>query len=525
MMKNCTYSRMEVLRSPHVISLLAVLSLYVATRLHHLLEIPLFIDEALHMEFAKEAMAGDYLAGTSWGKWLSIQAYGAFMNAFGDSPLVARLLGVLMGFLTTVILFIEGTTFDGFSWIRGALGALIYVVAPFALFHDRVALTDQFQVCLLALMVLFCFRLMRSGSLFNRAGLWLTLLLSPLFKLSGFFFAPVPILLVAFCAAKELRWREFRKLAMPYLLSLPPAAVFLTCFPVNREFNKLATGTSLRAVFELAGRNTGEIAHILWAMLTPGLCLSLLVGTTAVLLLSRDVRNRKRAAAMFAVAVVLMLPIIFLFQTWYPRYLLPLLVPLSLLGGETGHLLVSSVPPLLRGTSRLFVPFLLMGLMLVNPAVSSFRLLSNPLGFRHIESVKSEYFTGWTSGYGLREAVALLHRLSQSNPTGVFVVRLSTWDQPFTGLNVYYEELGPNVKLFAPPLRNPGDTLALILRLVSAGLPTYFLFNEAYPYPNDRAMTAAIDATFSVQEVHKFPKPGNSPGLCLWRVAMKPEFR
>ena len=62
-----------------------VLFLFLLTRLGTISTIPIFIDEAIHIECARDAVAGDFAAGLEIGKWLSIQSLGLFLRVFFDN--------------------------------------------------------------------------------------------------------------------------------------------------------------------------------------------------------------------------------------------------------------------------------------------------------------------------------------------------------------------------------------------------------------------------------------------------------
>jgi hypothetical protein len=76
------------------------------------------------------------------------------------------------------------------------------------------------------------------------------------------------------------------------------------------------------------------------------------------------------------------------------------------------------------------------------PVTSSGRMLLNPHQTDYPASIREQYFTGWTSGLGLREVIGRLrswHDSALENET--VVLRSPLWDLPLQGLNLYQHEL------------------------------------------------------------------------------------
>lgn len=128
--------------------LLAALVLTVfffASRLYNLLSLPIFTDEAIYtrwMQIAANDPAWRFISLTD-GKqplyiWLSM-----FLLPYVSDPLLAgRLVSVFAGFFTMIGLFFLGWELFKKRWI-GLLSAMIYLVYPFGLVYDRMALYDS----------------------------------------------------------------------------------------------------------------------------------------------------------------------------------------------------------------------------------------------------------------------------------------------------------------------------------------------------------------------------------------------
>ncbi|MBP6993876.1 glycosyltransferase family 39 protein [Candidatus Woesebacteria bacterium] len=133
------------LRVAHVLQLLALLITYSLTRLTNILALPVFSDEGIYINWARIA-AGD----PAW-RFISLvdgkqplQTWGTipFIKLFPDNLLLAgRLFSVTTGFAALIGII----ALCWYLWGRraGLLAGLLYVVCPYFLFYDRMALVDS----------------------------------------------------------------------------------------------------------------------------------------------------------------------------------------------------------------------------------------------------------------------------------------------------------------------------------------------------------------------------------------------
>ena len=120
---------------------------YLASRLCAAALFPIFIDEAMHVDWAR-ATAESYPAPDPSfdGKWLSIKlfALATSVDAPFDELVAARLLVLALGLCTALAIYLLGR--DLFSSRAGALGVALYVVTPFSLIYNSLAMTDGIQL-------------------------------------------------------------------------------------------------------------------------------------------------------------------------------------------------------------------------------------------------------------------------------------------------------------------------------------------------------------------------------------------
>lgn len=502
----------------HLSWLAGLVLVYLATRMYRLLSIPVFVDEAIHIDFARLAAQGDWRSGGGYGKWLAIQSYGLVLGTLEDSLFGARLVPVFLGLLTVCLLFFAARSARGEDGLVPAfVGALTYTVVPFALFYDRVALTDAFLTVLLGLIFFFSLRCLEQPTRWNRVLLGVLLLLSPMFKFSGLFLAAVPIVIAAIISRRGERFRNLVSLGLSYGVAIPIVVLFCLTAAPEGEAGKLIDPQSVKAWLGTVLQNLVDGVALFWSMLTPILFLWLVIGCAALIAFTRRRDSRVRVLAAVAVMVLLALPYVVFFGIWYPRYFLPLLVPLCLVAGEVALYLLREVGPRYGSVGK-SLSYVMVSLVLVVAATQSIRLCVDPQGFPYYRAIRSQFFTGWTSGFGLREAIEEINRLSQQSDGRIRILRSYRSDIPRQGLDVYARELGSQTKRMTTWEWASEKITPYLSEVLSDPEPTYLLFNGAYPYRGDREVIETIREHFEVSEVARFVKPDQNPGLCIWRL-------
>src|SRR3990167_10498616 len=128
------------------LAILVLLTLaYFFLRLYRIMSLPVFTDEAIYARWSQIARFD-----ASWrfislidGKqplfiWLNM----TLIRVINDPLLSGRLISVFSGFATMIGLFFLGRELFKNRWI-GILSAFLYLIFPFALVYDRMALYDS----------------------------------------------------------------------------------------------------------------------------------------------------------------------------------------------------------------------------------------------------------------------------------------------------------------------------------------------------------------------------------------------
>ena len=490
-------------------------AIYLATRLPFLMMIPAFLDEALHVDFAKKALCGNLSSGLMLGKWLSIQFYGLVFGLLGETLFAARLVPVALGLATMVLFLIPSLPEQQRRpTVAGVVSAVLYILLPYTVFYDRLALVDQTQTVLLALMLFLAFRLLSKPSSAYRIMLAFTLMALPMFKYSGFFLLPIPILVTMFVTPRAILASSFRQLLMAYTVAAPALIAFYYKGTPTRELGKMINFNDWNAALSQVAINGKDVLVIFKTLLSPALAVALLAAIMLALI-RKDTANKRRIVALIAVFAFIVIPYVLLFRHWYPRYLLPAIVPVCLLGGELMTTFTGANNPLFRRLA--IVAFLFIA---ATTACDSVQIIRNPLQKPDLPVIRRLYTTGWSSGYGLTNAVAAINQCARQHPGTIRVARSARWGIHYQGFKLYEADLAPNV---APVLiYNWSESIIeqTLCNMLSRGVPLYLLFNSTYTYQSDKGVINTIRQKFTIREVAHFEKPGGKPSLVLWQVSL-----
>lgn len=398
--------------------LVAIVAL-LALRLVGLLNLPVFVDESIHMEWVRQTLAGEAVPDAfSVGKTLSIWLWAPFA-ALPVAPLLAtRFASVLATTITTLCIVRLGNEFV--SRRAGLVSALVFLLLPYTFFQGRMALVDNFVTALFALLMGLSARATRRPMGFGDV---VTLTMAGtalgLSKLTGILALPVPLLAALLLSPPALRRLNLaRSIIVVSLVSLIVLLFVVQGFGLG-EFGQRVPGSPAQNIVV----NLGRVAAYSWALLTPPTCLLALLAIVRAL--------RQRVGLWLVIAALLMvLPYLPVANLLFSRYLMPALVPLSLL---IGALLAGWLAQGFRWWQRLLV-VLAAGWMLVVQLLMIVAIPSAPLP----DEDTWQYVSGWPSGYGLQELAGELATRAARQSLQVIIV--SRWDTTGMGLLPYADE-------------------------------------------------------------------------------------
>ena len=386
------------LRMPVLALLVGV---YLLTRGVSLDTLPIFLDESVHLQWAERLYReGRVIRPVGAGRLLAVAAYGA-TGLFEDRLLAARVIAMLVGAFTLVLTtLLAGRLFGPLAAI---LAGILYILSPFALVYDRLALSDGFLTASIAGLMFATHEMSREPQApLGRALVSLCILLAVVSKVSALMFLFVlPVGAVLLARDKMAGLRSALIAGMCGLLLASPMLWF---FWGNRGeigeqhiVDPMMAGPILRVTLR-------DMRDWVMAYFTPATLAAAAVSLAVV---------RNRRALWLAISILLPFCLFALFsQPWSARYVLPTLPPLLMLVAGGMAAIISKQPGLRRG-------LLAGGLVLIASCQAlpfDLALLFNPKAAPFPRDDRTQLVTGWPAGYGLKELARRLEAEAASEP-------------------------------------------------------------------------------------------------------------
>lgn len=402
---------------------LLLLSFYVLTRLTRLDLIPVFVDEANYLYWAKiiaETNRGWFITLTA-GKppvflWLMVP----FLKILpaGAYLLAGRLPSVLAGALTLLGVFKLTGLMTG-SRRAAYLATVFVVITPFLLFYDRLALYDSLLTAAMVWVGYFTVRAGRTGKIADAvlwgASLGAAFLSKPTAVL---YWGLTPAVFLLFYLQTRGKRHWFRA-ALLILIALALGQGIHHSLIISRGYNdylnraldyKPSLAQLLADPFGLWAKNLPDSFKWLWAYLTPPVFLGALV--SQVFILWKDRRNG------LAVLILWLAPILvlsFFGRTYFPRYFLFTIPFLLLALAQTINLLLGK-----GGLWRWLTIVITFGLMVL-PLKFDLQLLTDPPKAPLPEIESWQYITGYPGSYGFAPIYDYLDQRLAEGPLTLFV--------------------------------------------------------------------------------------------------------
>ncbi len=408
-----------------------LLFLFFLIRLISINNIPIFNDEAIYLRWGNQFIEnfGKGLVPVSIdGKQAGTPILFGLAQVLTIDPLIAgRLVSVMFSLITFLsILKLSEKYFEGKLLIWEAL---ILIFCPYLLLFDRMALPDGIVTALFSLSLLIFSQLMEKPGLVKSilmgiilaCGWWMksTMLLAfiPIFTIYGYKFITkaawrkdylfsIIALLVTFCILILPILQNPLYAQMPHFeYTRIFTFVELIRFPVNSWLNNLLT-----------------ILLLLLIYITPLLLLIFILGI-------KNIIQKKFAYPLIWFFLPLVFEIFFLknIDSRYVLILIPIVLLLTLEGLKIMDNKIKRLVPAVVGSS------ILMGLILAFFPLSFYAILSL---VPRVRGDFAQYVTGWTSGYGVREAADYLKEKAPAAPVIVVFVRMDSGN-PEDGVLVY----------------------------------------------------------------------------------------
>ncbi|MFH1832956.1 MAG: glycosyltransferase family 39 protein [Candidatus Levyibacteriota bacterium] len=476
--------------------------LFFASRLFKLDSLPIFTDEAIYLrwsQIAKQDAAWRFISLTD-GKqpffiWLSM----IFMRFIKDPLIAGRMVSVMAGFFSMIGLFFLGREIFKNRWV-GIISSFLYVILPFSLVYDRMALYDSL-VGTFAVWGLY-FEILLIRKLRFDLALILGMILggAVLTKTSGFFgIYLLPFSLLLFNFSKKDNLSKFLKWIVLAIIVVIFVYVYYSVLRLSPFFHII---DEKNAIFVYPFKDW--LAHpfnYLWGNLV-GLWDWFITYLTwpifALIIISlffyRSYFREKLLLLVWFLAPFFALALFG--RTLYPRFIF--FMVLSLL--PLVALSIYHVSQLIKNRLIFVIFILLIG---VFSLYSGFYILTDFSKAPIPNADRTQYFSGWSSGVGVKEAVAYFKDEAKKGP--IYIATQGTFGLMPYSLEIYLDE-NTNVKItsFWPiPDNIPKEYLD-----ASKKMPTYLVFYQ----PCYSCMgTGLAPAIWPLEEIIKINKV--EPGI------------
>ena len=222
---------------------LSLTIIYFISRFYHILTLPIFTDEAIYVrwaQIAKNDATWRFISLTDGKQPMFVWMAMITMRLMKDPLFASRAVSVFAGFGTVIGLFFLGREVFKNRWI-GLLSSFLYVLYPFGLVYDRMALYDS-------LVATFCvWGLYVAIFLVRRVRLDVALIAGlvigggVLNKSSGFFTVYfLPATLVLFDYSKKERMRRLMKWALLAVLTIILVYLYYSILRLSPYFHIIA---------------------------------------------------------------------------------------------------------------------------------------------------------------------------------------------------------------------------------------------------------------------------------------------
>lgn len=454
--------------------------LYLLTRLVNFLILPIFTDEAIYGYWAQIALhdPSNRFASLEDGKQpLFIWLAAIFQRLIADPLVATRLVSVFAGLGSLLGIYFLARELFGAKVAK--MAGVLYIILPFTLLYDRLALFDSLLTMFCIWSVFLTIKMAKTPRLDFALLNGITLGLGLITKSSAsFFLYLLPASLIIFEFRKNQVVSRLSKWAGLSLLTFAMSEIMYNALRVsplfymidrkNHEFIRTFSEVIKTPFLHFSGNINSMVT---WLFQYNGPLILLLPAVMVYGLLKKD----KRLILLSGYVLVPFLAEALFNQILYPRFSLfyfPFIIILVAFG-------ISFTLESLSKYKALVWAVLLAAIIF--PLVSSFYLLTNPPKAGIADSDKFQYIDSWSSGYGVSEIATFLKE--ENHGQKIYVGTEGTFGLLPFALQIYFYG-NPNIQFvgFWPV----GDLPKQVLDSAKTQ-KTYFIFyqNQNLPQMGD----------------------------------------
>lgn len=462
---------------------LGLFILYLITRITNLTSLPIFTDEAIYIRWSQigsQDANWRFISLTDGKQPLFTWIMMVTLRIFQDPLVAGRLVSVLGGIGTFFGLAI--LSYELFKSKRiSFLTVLLYVLSPFTLMYDRLAVYDSLSAALAIWNLYLAILLVRKVRLDIALIFGLMLGMGMLNKTSGFiaiYLLPFTLLLFNF---KQPKWKykllQWIGLAgTAFILSQIVYGV-LRLSPYyhmigQKDFVFVHPFKNWYFLYPFFSGNIQGLLDWLTGYLTwPVFLLSLL---SAFIILRFDKEKKSRFLISLLLLVYCFLPLVglaYFGKVLYPRFILFMAMPLLILSAYSLDFLLE------RFWKKWYMIIVLLCVLFPSVWISYF-IIFNPTYAPIPHSDRGQLIDDWPAGYGVKESIEFLKQ--EVNKGNIAVFTEGTFGLFPYALEIYLVQ-NPNITIKGIwPLSK--DIPPEILQSASQK-PTFFILNQTQVVP------------------------------------------
>lgn len=457
---------------PIILSLL-LLALYLATRFYNILSLPIFTDEAIYIRWSQIALndaSWRFISLTDGKQPMYVWAAMLFLKFIKDPLLAGRLVSVFSGIITTIGLFF--LTREIFKNNKIAyLASFLYIIFPFALVYDRIALYDSLVAAFIIWSLFFEILLVRHIRLDLALILGMIVGAGMLTKTNAdFALILLPFSLLLFNFKTKNNKQNFFRWIIYAVISAGLANIIYSVlrlspfFYIIKQKNYLFIYSPeewLKHPFAYFLNNLSTFLN--W--LTDYATIPFLILVAASFFIT--FKHTREKILIFLWFLIPLIATSLFGKLLYPRFLLFMTIPLITIASYAFFELVIKVKKIHPKIALIFCFTILF-------FVKDYYII-NDFGHAPIpQADKGQFITGWPSGVGVKEAVNFLQE--QSRTQKIFVGTQGTFGLMPYSLEIFLGK-NPNIKIvgyWPTGTTPPKEAIA-----ASRQMPAYFVFYQA----------------------------------------------
>lgn len=460
-----------------------IVIIYLVTRLYNLTLLPIFFDEANYIFWAKQIAETNqhWFISLSAGKPVPfIWSIVFFLKLLPkeDYLLAGRLPSVFFGLITLFGTYKLGNYIFGKR--IGLAAGLLYVISPFALFHDRMGLYDSMLSAMIIWTTYYIFR--------KQAVMWGVFLggalLTKASALSLEILGPMAYLILG-------NFKKIRLIFIALIVSQIVANMHIVSKGYFEYISKSLDYTPGAKSFETINQIFIPNLFLSWDWLsnfiTPPIFILSFAATAFMFW-----KKTRVALAFIVLGIIPIIGFSFLGRIYFPRYLL-FTLPFFLI--STSYLLDALIRK-----NRLLV-FLTLPLLIILAIKFDFFLLTDPSKAPFSEIDRIQYVSGQPSGYGLS---AIYDRLDReiNHRDITLVIESDYYGHLLSATNLKYFH-NKNIHIIRRWPNVIDDSLILQANKIG---PVFYLTETE------------VKLSFQTVKIAQGKKPGNVSGVYLFRI-------